>query len=511
MGNKVIVLGAGIAGLTASIHLLEKGYQVTLIEQNEEVGGLCFGYFVDGHYIDACFHWLMGTSRRSGLYKEWAHIGALGRGIKTIPLPKLGTFEYEGTTVTFYRNLDKTEKELIKISPEDKHAINKFIGACKDMGSIMGLLLKNKGLKPEEVIRALPHSAHILRCMNESREAYSRRFKHPAIRFAIKNAQTGYNNMFFFLDFYGLFASGNADVPEGGAYYFGQRIKQKFLSLGGELLTSTHVEEILMEKRKVIGVKTDKGTFYGDDFISTIDPLYTMRTLLKGEHRVWLFDHLESTVAKRPISSCFDVFLAVDGDTTKIDVPTIFQTKPMKVGAHEVDAMLVRPYHFDPKHFIKDGKTTVSLFIDQNQDDYAYFKSLSPEQYQAEAAATAQRMVDAFKERYPEFADRIRVLSNFSPIELEALTNTSFGSIQSYSFTDTGMFYIHNGKLKDIDNLYLCGQWTRAIGGTPTALLTAVEIAKQFKKGGKHEPKELLKGKLSHFVSFRRRKGSSGR
>ena len=101
---KVVVIGAGIAGLTASIKLLNKGHKVFLIEKNENVGGLCSGFFVDGHYIDACLHWLMGTKQGNNINDLWKETGALDESTKIISLPSLGSFEYEGTTITFYRD-----------------------------------------------------------------------------------------------------------------------------------------------------------------------------------------------------------------------------------------------------------------------------------------------------------------------------------------------------------------------------------------------------------------------
>ena len=476
--EKVIILGGGIAGLTAGIHLLQEGYEATILEKNDDVGGLCYGRFVDGYYIDTCIHWLMGTNKKSALYQEWKTIGALGKGIKTISLSTVGTYEYEGVTVNFYRDLEKTEKALAKISPQDKKAIHRFIGATRDMGSLMGVLFKNQSLSALELIKTLPGSAHIIRSMGQSRETYASHFKHPALRFAIKNAMTGYNNTFFFLDFYGLFSTGNADVPEGGAYYMVQRIKQKFLDLGGELFTDCAVEALEMKKNKVVAAKTNKGSFHGDRFISAIDPKYTLKTLLGGKYEIPLFTKLEKTVDKRSISSCVNVYLAVDGDVSKIKAPTVLHTRPMQIGAKEVDAMLIRPYGYDAKHFVKDGKTVVLLFVDQNQDDYAYYKGFSDKDYKKVAKKTEEAMVAAFLERYPQFQGKVKTLYFFGPREIEAATNTSYGSIQSYSFTDKGMFYLQNGRVPKIKNLYLAGQWIRAIGGTPTALLTGIEAAK---------------------------------
>ena len=37
--KKIAVLGAGLGGLAAAIHLSSKGYDVTLFEKNEDSGG----------------------------------------------------------------------------------------------------------------------------------------------------------------------------------------------------------------------------------------------------------------------------------------------------------------------------------------------------------------------------------------------------------------------------------------------------------------------------------------
>ena len=87
------------------------------------------------------------------------------------------------------------------------------------------------------------------------------------------------------------------------------------------------------------------------------------------------------------------------------------------------------------------------------------------------------------------------VLDSFGPLELHERTGTSFGSIQSYSFTAKGSFYSNSGKVSGLDNLYFCGQWNRAIGGTPTALLTSHEVVKKLlrkERGIVHKGAKLL-------------------
>ena len=53
MKNKtVIVIGAGIGGLTAATHLAKRGIRVTVIEKNDHPGGRCDRLSHEGHRFD---------------------------------------------------------------------------------------------------------------------------------------------------------------------------------------------------------------------------------------------------------------------------------------------------------------------------------------------------------------------------------------------------------------------------------------------------------------------------
>ena len=48
----VIVIGAGIGGITAAIHLAKHGLKVTVVEKNAHPGGRCDRISRDGHHFD---------------------------------------------------------------------------------------------------------------------------------------------------------------------------------------------------------------------------------------------------------------------------------------------------------------------------------------------------------------------------------------------------------------------------------------------------------------------------
>ena len=57
----IVIIGAGVAGLSAGIYAEQHGFHAILLEKNPSVGGMCTGWYRKGYYLDGCVHWLTGT------------------------------------------------------------------------------------------------------------------------------------------------------------------------------------------------------------------------------------------------------------------------------------------------------------------------------------------------------------------------------------------------------------------------------------------------------------------
>lgn len=479
--KKIIIVGAGIAGLNAGIELLQHGYDVSLYEKNNEVGGLCSGYFIGEYNLDCCLHWLMGTKKNTILNSLWYNNDALNDDVKISNLPNFCTFSHDGIKVTFSRNLDEEEARWKALSPEDKKVITTFFAVVRKLAIVWDITQsENAKGKYTRGSKVLTRANSILKSMRMSRKEYSLKFKHPALRFAIENAMTGYNNMCFFMLVYALFSIGDGDVPFGGAYMMVQRIKNKYLSLGGNLYSNTNVGEIIVENKKATGIRIGEEIIKGDYVISALDPNFTLKNLLKDKYRIKKFDKLNKNVSKYPISSTFNVYYKADTEISYIDIPTCYQIPAIKVGQKEVSALLMRPYYFDTTYKYENNASVFSIFIDQDQDDYDYFVSLKD--YKKAKEQIVKDVTDALLFVRPELKGHLTVLTSFGPIELEKRSHASWGALLSYSFTKTLSFYSFSGEVKGIKNFYMASQWNRSIGGTPGAVLSSHKIVNKLLK-----------------------------
>jgi len=75
--KKVIVVGGGIAGLSAGIYALKAGFEAEIYEKNPVAGGECMGWNRNGYHIDNCIHWLTGTDSKTKLWEVWKTCGAI--------------------------------------------------------------------------------------------------------------------------------------------------------------------------------------------------------------------------------------------------------------------------------------------------------------------------------------------------------------------------------------------------------------------------------------------------
>ena len=504
----IVIVGAGISGMSAGIYAEQNGFHAILLEKNPRVGGLCTGWYRKGRYLDGCIHWLTGTREGTVLYEDWKNVGAITSQESIIYLPSWGTFEYQGTKLTLWRDLARAEKEWTEVSPVDKKQIHHFFKMVNDFTKVELPLRKPIEYLNFADIMKLGFTVgkvwpSYLLSMKMSCEKYAQKFKSPAIRWAITHAQPGEGNLFSMVYSYATIVEGNGGIPEGGSHALSERMKDKFLSLGGTLKMNADVDHIIVKNNVAVGVELTNGEkIHGDYIITALDPNYVVHRLLYGLYKCKEIEKRYSNPVKNPTPSCVLLNFEVE-DIPELPIPYSFECEPFVIGGLKTSHLTVRSYAYDKKTYVKGNKTIMSVLVDQFSTEYDYWKKLYKNKpaYEKKKKQIGEMVTSRIVRQFPSLEGHITLLDVATPKTLNRYTNSSRGAFMGFLFTDKKSMFSNNGKLKGLKNLYMAGQWFQAPGGLPLALVEGKFAVQRILK--KEKTSMMFKGQYAALKKIR--------
>ena len=75
---EILIVGSGIAGLSAGCYAQMNGYNTALFEMHSIPGGLCTAWKRKGYTFDISMHMLTG-SRSGPIRRMWEELGVAGK------------------------------------------------------------------------------------------------------------------------------------------------------------------------------------------------------------------------------------------------------------------------------------------------------------------------------------------------------------------------------------------------------------------------------------------------
>ena len=106
MDKSIIIIGAGIAGLSAGCYGQMNGYRTQIFEMHNIPGGLCTTWKRKGYKIDGCFEWWYRSNPGTGFYQMWEELGAV-QGQSLVHLEESARVEGKGgKTLILYTDID---------------------------------------------------------------------------------------------------------------------------------------------------------------------------------------------------------------------------------------------------------------------------------------------------------------------------------------------------------------------------------------------------------------------
>ena len=382
---KIIIVGAGVAGLSAGIYSRLFGHETVIFEKHHTAGGNLSGWRRGEYYIDNCIHWLTGTNKTTATYKIWEETGMLG-GVDIFRPDSLYTVELDGQSLSLCRDINKLEADMIRISPEDEKEIRSFITAIKAAQKLLDL---GDGInKPQKLLKYLPMTTGKL----------AERFRHPLIKRFIRyfiGDKFGVVAMFAAA---GSFCSGNADIPFGGSFAAAKRLVGRYKELGGELFTGREVVKI--DDGKV--VFADGSEENGDYVIITAEPESVTGKIIDAK--------MPRAIAKRYADkrlmrfSSVQCAFAINYDGKLFDgdlIVSIPEEYKKEFGAEHI---AFRSYYYE-KGFAPQGQSVYQGMIFCGEKTAREYIALGADKaaYAEKKRKVSELVIKLFAERFPEY------------------------------------------------------------------------------------------------------------
>ena len=474
--KKILIIGGGLSGLATGVYACKAGYDVTIIEKNDDVGGLCTTWTVDGCQIDGCIHWLTGSStgKMEPIYKELG----IYDNMSIFKPSFFYKFYYKDITIELSRDIDELENQLLAyaLDQNDENGIKAFIKLVKKFRKCP--LHSGKPINTMKTIEILGYIKSISgialvwnKAIKMSLLDLSNKFHSDVLRHFFLSFMPPYYSAIYFIGIVSQFTSNNADTIYNSSKDFAYLIKNNFLNLGGKIITEEEIVKLNIENNIIESIESKNGNKYYADYIINASPLhYFYDKLLPEQYHDKYVEQIFGDTKKYPLISTVYISMKIDKDYKgNLDhFILIYDEEGIKVGSSHNETIHYRAYPYNKN---EDGSFTLISLVDLHVDDYEIFKKAKEDgTYKELKYGIAQKALDIFVKKFNDVKDHISIVDVATPLSFENKTNTYKGAYLSNLATPFGERKDFKIKDKYILNLYYSGQWLTQIGGIPRSL-----------------------------------------
>ena len=468
----VIIVGSGIGGLTCGALLSKRGYKVLVLEQHHQVGGYCSS-FKRGDFV-----FNTGVENVSGLWEK----GPVTHLLKELGFEKDEFFTKNRMRYVFKGkeidagNLEEFVKALSEMFPEEKENIYAFFDeAKKAYEECYGDLAYGAPLPAELIVKVFgarklldypKEHPHFFDWTNKTyKQKLDEFFTNEDLKTLLcallgylgtKPEETKASSALTAVVSYYLHGG---YFPKGGAQRFADSLKEFIEYNGGKVLTGRRVDEILVEKGEVRGVRVGNKVFKSPIVVANANAKTTFLELVGEESLGGKFVEYVKKLKMSP--SCFVVFLGVDMDLS--GYPTIIEN------LDEGYSIAINS-NADPS-LAPEGKASVTIITGANYHD---FPERGTEEYLERKGEFAEFLIKKAEKIIPNLGKHIVVQDAATPKTFERYTLMPEGAIYAFDQSiNTKRPYFKT----PIKGLYLASASTFPGGGIEAVVISGVICA----------------------------------
>ena len=471
MNYDVIIIGAGLGGLTAGAKLSKEGKKVLIVEQHIVPGGCATTYKRKGFSLEVGLHEMDGFQKRDLKSRIFRDLDVFNH-VDFIKVPDFYTFKYKNYNITVPHEPDEAKAILLTHFPEEAEGIDAYFYQVlnakeiiknskgkeeRNLGEFMDSIIKNKDLK----LALLSNLGYF------HDDPYSLSLSYYSM------AQ-------------GSYYAGGGYFIKGGSQKLSDYLSEFITKNGGQVILNHIVTEIIVENNKAIGIsykkkKTDNILkAHGTHIVSNAAIPYIAENLLPKMQA----DILKSDVQKRRIgASLLTIYLGFKKPVKELGFKQ-YSTFVFDDSVESIkDISTNNQGDFDKRNFTfidysqidsalaPEGKSVGAICcVDYTKD----WELLDKKEYNAQKERIAQMYIEKLNNLIPGIKDIIEYYEVGTSKTVERYTLNPQGAV--YGFAQTpGRTKVN--PIKSVKNLYFASAWTKIGGGFSGAIFNGYMCA----------------------------------
>lgn len=487
----IVIVGAGPGGLAAGMILAHRGFRVTVLEKQDEVGGRNRALRLGDYTFDLGPTFLMMRFVLEDLFREAGR--RLEDYVQTVPLDPMYRLCFDDRTIAVSSNPAAMKAQLRAVFGHDGTGLDRFLKQEEDrFRKLYAFIQKDYtdigSILNADMFKALPYLSAPLSVFQN----LGRYFRDEKLRmvFSFQSKYLGMSPwecpaLFTMLPWvehkYGIYH------VQGGLHRINMAMAQIITEQGGVIRTGTAVKSLAIEGRQVKGViLEDDVTVAADAVVLNADFGYAMSKLIKPG---LLRKYKPANLAKKAFScSTFMLYLGLSRQYP-LDHHTIYFASDYEQNVRDIFSRKI--LSGDVSFYIQNASVTDPELAPPGKSALYILvpvpNNRSGIDWEREKQAFRDRIIETVIRRtgFVDLREHIEIERVVSPVEWENTENVHLGATFNLSHQFSQMLYWrpHN-QFEEFKGCYLVGGGTHPGSGLPTiyvsARLSSNLICKQF-------------------------------
>lgn len=500
--TEICVVGSGLGGLVLGALLARRGYQVAILEQHYLPGGCATTFRRHRYRFEVSLHGLDGLDPDDPKEPLFRELG-LFENLPLVDLPRSEFYRFIHTDIDMVvpGSIDGAVEELTRAFPHERAGIRELFSTIREIRTEFSRLLLMTGMRRRVGMLTAPiRKPMLLRHWNTTVGDYLDALFDDELLKLLLVANTLYYHddprrfsLYWYAMSQGSFFTGGVHFVKGGSLVLAQRLAEDIRAHGGRVLTSYRVEEILVDRGRVSGVRYRKirGRNLGEGLLqahvvvanapvpvvandlvrdAAIEP-YRRRVNRMKKSCSLLSLHLGFSRSPKDLGNrAYCTLIPGEGVNSLDDLRDEFTRQDWAAKGFE----FVDYSHLD--HGLAPAGKHVGVIT--LVDYLSNWAGLAHEEYRAQKREISELMIRKLDRLVPGLAAAIETYEMSTPLTIMRYTSNPGGCVYGFAQDPGQAVPFRLGHRSSVDNLFFASAWVTPGGGYSGAMLAGMSCAR---------------------------------